>query len=58
VAPFNFELTMDCAAMDDVRLATFAAFLACGANSDLRNQVLVRIRIEKDSKSFTTATSS
>jgi hypothetical protein len=58
VLPFNFELTTECAAMDDFRFETFTAFLACGANSNVRIKMLVRIRIKKDSKSFATATSS
>jgi len=58
VPPFNFELTMQCAAMDVVRFATFTAFLACGAKSDVSIEILARIRIKKGSKSFITTTSS
>jgi len=41
VPPFNFELTMQCVAMDDVRFATFTAFTACGAKGNVRNRILV-----------------
>jgi hypothetical protein len=50
VPPFNFELTMKCAAMDEVRFATFTAFLARGAKSDVGTKILVRIRIKKGCK--------
>jgi hypothetical protein len=53
VAPFNFELTAQCAAME-----TFNAFLAFGANSDVRIKISVRIRIKNDYKSFATVTRS
>jgi len=58
VPPFNFGLRMQCAEMDDVRFATFTAFIALGAKSDVRNKILVIVRSKNGFKSFTSMASS